>query len=160
MAKLSEFVKCRYSHCKHADEPLRREDAIKIGSVYYHRDCFEEKTNIHNIEKYYIDNFDSQPIIAFLRKTINSIVFTKNIETSFLLFCLQYAKKNHISLRSPAGMFYLVKNAEIIKAWEEQKRRGSANKLKQTDFNIEEEYSQVDGYSNVGKTAGFGRVIR
>lgn len=160
MAKLSEFVKCRYSHCKHGDEPLRREDAIKDGRSYYHKDCLDEKSNLHNIEQYYIDNFDSQPIMSFLRKTINSIVFNKNTDTGFLLYCLQYAKRNHIPLRSPAGMYYLIKDQKIIGEWKEQERKRNAEVLKKAEFNIEDGYSQIDGYINMGKTAGFGRVLQ
>lgn len=35
-------MKCRYSHCKLGGE-VEKEDAIKEGSMYYHKECYKKK---------------------------------------------------------------------------------------------------------------------
>ena len=151
MAKQKEFVKCRYAHCKHESAMIKRDEAVKAGTLFYHNDCYEEKQMLHEIERYYIDNFEFQPIIAQLRKTINTIIFTKKCEPAFLLYAMKYAKANHLPVKHPAGLYYLVKDDGIKAQWES----GIAKKkAKKHEFIVEDELIPVAGYG-AQKPKGF-----
>ena len=157
MAK-SEYVKCRYSHCKHDGKPIRREDAAKSGSSYYHKDCLIEKNLICDIMDYYVENFDKTPIMSLLRKTINTIVYNKNYDAEYLMFCLRYAKLNNIPINHPAGLHYLVKNYKIINAWESHLRDKAAKEVAKTEFVVSDDLTRKEGYGTLTKS-GFGRIL-
>ena len=59
-------MKCRYSYCKH-DNEVSKEDAVKEGNSYYHKDCLEEKTikqQINsNVFKIYIEWLNIESIL-------------------------------------------------------------------------------------------------
>ena len=156
MAQKNEFVKCRSTHCKHPDEPLRREDAYKVGSAYYHKDCFMEKELLRKIEKYFIDNFDKQPIMQALRKVINTIVYTQGNSPELLMYALRYAKENNIALRHPAGIYYVMKNTKMLESWHKYLNKKKVD----FDFGEVEDLKSVVGYNNSRQTNGFGRIHR
>lgn len=143
MGKQKEFVKCRYAHCKHESELIKRDEAVKAGALFYHNDCYEEKQMLHEIERYYIDNFEFQPIIAQLRKTINNIVFTRKCEPAFLLYAMKYAKANHIPVKHPAGLYYLIKDDDIKSQWD---GCNTKKNVKKHEFIVNDNLTPIAGY--------------
>lgn len=154
MAKQKEFVKCRYAHCKHESAMIKRDEAVKSGNAFYHQDCYEEKQALHEIERYYIDNFELQPIVAQLRKTINNIIFTKHCDPEFLLFAMRYAKINHVPVKHPAGLYYLIKDDKIVEEWDHYQARKALKEISRSEFAVNEDLTPVSGYG-AQKPKGF-----
>ena len=146
--------KCRYSHCKHEGVPVNKEDGVCVGKSYYHIDCYQEKELLREIERYYIENFDSNPIMGALRKVINTIVFSQGKTPEFLMFALRYAKSNRIPLTHEAGIYYVVRDKEIINSW--NKKRPTP----QFEFNDVSDLETVDGYSTTQTKSGFNRILK
>ena len=114
-------VKCRYKYCKHETQTLNREEAVLVGkSSYYHPDCLRESQLINEIVDVYTKRVDKNPIYTHLRKTVNNIVVNKKVDAEFLLFALNYAADNNMIKHVP-GLYYIVKNEEIKRAWNKKK---------------------------------------
>lgn len=152
----SEFVKCHSPHCKHPDEPLKREEAHRAGKYYYHEDCYREKELLRDIERFYIDNFDSQPIMQQLRRVINTIVYTQGNPPNLMMYALRYAKENGIALRHPAGIYYVMKNTKMLESWHKLMKK----KKVEFEFAEVEDLKPVVGYNNPKQTSGFGRILK
>ena len=83
-------MKCRYSYCKHGGE-VSKEDAIKEGGSYFHKDCHKEKQLKQQIEEYYLSNMPPCTL-QILRKVIKQLIHEKNMEAEyvFLVYVLIY----------------------------------------------------------------------
>lgn len=157
MAK-SEFVTCRYKHCTHDNKELPRDEAVQEGTMYFHKDCFAIRKTIQEIEKFYIENFDHDPIMGQLRKTINTLIFTKKNSPQFMLYALRYAKAYNIPVRHPAGLYYLAKDYKIQESWKQYQSNIAASKISQDSFKVGDTLTKVEGYG-AQKSQGFGRAI-
>ena len=148
----SKYVKCRYSHCKHEQRELLKEDAERSGNCYYHKDCYEEVKAIAECIDLYDKHFDTDPIWAQVRRTMNEILYKRGYDPLYLLFAMKYAVAHNQKINHPAGLFYLVKDQKIKQAWEVEKQRKHVKNVvvdnKETDF----EYVQE-------KKKGFADII-
>lgn len=153
---MKETVKCRYAHCKHGGEEVRREDAVQVGKAFYHPDCYKEKEELNEIVQFYIDNFDKTPIMGQLRKTINTLVFDRNYPTDYILFGMRYTKNNNIPLRHPGGLYYMVKNEKIQERYQAMKAKKAVSTA---EFKVDSTYAPVEGYEDKGKVKGFGGIL-
>jgi len=108
-------IKCRYSHCKHIDHQVSKEDAIKDGG-YYHKDCYLEKSLKQEIEAYYIENLP-QTAIQLLRKVISTLLYTNNYEAGYVLFIIKKIHVNSLVLNNPFGVAYYCNEGRNIKEW-------------------------------------------
>jgi hypothetical protein len=95
-------IKCRYKYCKCGNE-VNKEDAIKEGVAYYHKECFKEKTLKQEIEKYYIDNLP-RTTIQILRKVINQLLYTDKYEAEYILFIVKKIHNNNFKINNPFGL--------------------------------------------------------
>lgn len=148
-------VKCHYTHCKHEDINIPKEEAVKDGGNYYHADCLEERMTLREIENFYIQNFEEDPVMSLLRKTINRIVFDQGMDPKYVLFSLGYAKKNNIPLRHPAGIYYIVNDHEIINEW---KRITAQQAIAGFKFEATTELQPVAGYG-AQMARGFRKAV-
>lgn len=114
-----EVFKCRWSHCKHGGE-VRLDDAVKDGSSYYHKDCYEEKQNIQKIMDLYVERVDPNPIFSLLRKTVNDLVFKDGFGADYTLFALKYCLDNGWKIKHIPGLRYVVRDDKAKAAWERQ----------------------------------------
>lgn len=115
------MVKCRYKYCKHHSRELPKEEAVLVGkSTYYHKDCLEESQMIAKIVDLYAERVEQNPVFSHLRKTITDIVVKQKVDANFLYFALDYASKKKIIKHIP-GLYYIVKNDDIKKAWSKRK---------------------------------------
>ncbi len=114
-----EVFKCRWSHCKHGGE-VRLDDAVKDGSSYYHKDCYEEKQNIQKIMDLYVERVDPNPIFSLLRKTVNDLVFKDGFGADYTLFALKYCLDNGWKVKHVPGLRYVVRDDKAKAAWERQ----------------------------------------
>ena len=119
--KKSEYVKCRYSHCKHEERELPRAEAVCCGNAYYHSDCYSEVNNIKECIDIYVNHFEAEPIFEHLKRVINKIIYEKGYDSDYLLYAMKYAASHRIPIRHPPGLYYLMKNDEIKSLWEKDK---------------------------------------
>lgn len=108
-------MKCRYSHCTH-NFIVEKEDAIKDGNSYFHKDCFLEKSLKQEIEAYYIKNLP-QTAIQLLRKVINTLLYTNNYEAGYVLFIIKKIHVNNLVINNPFGIAYYCNEGRNIKEW-------------------------------------------
>lgn len=115
-------VKCRYAHCKHESRELNKEDAVLSGkSTYYHKDCYEEMSNIKEAIDVYFKGVDEHPNFTVLQRTIRNLVYKKGFSSDFVLFAMKYAVQRGW-LKHEAGLNYIVKDDEVKRAYEKQEQ--------------------------------------
>jgi len=127
-------MKCRYKYCKHPGEEVSKDDAAKKGTQYFHKDCFKEREEKEKIVKLFLDKINPNTPVPQLRKTVNTIVNTKGIDSEFLLFGLKYYINNKMRLNYPAGLYYVIANKEMEAEYNKLKNAG-----KKMKFTIEED---------------------
>jgi len=117
-------VRCRYGKCLHPNNrEIPVDEAVKVGTTYYHPDCYQVKEGIKAVVDYYADNIEKNPIYGQLNGIVNKIVFNQGVSTDFLLFALKYSVEHDgIKIKHPPGLYYLVKDDEIQAAWMKQQQ--------------------------------------
>lgn len=119
---MAKFLKCRYKYCKHESREIPREDAILSGkSTFYHKDCFEEIENKKKIVDLFHEKINPNSPFPQIQRTITDIIHNKGISAEFLLFGLQYYINNKIPLNYPPGLYYVVANKDVKKAFNKSK---------------------------------------
>ena len=118
---MGKQYKCRFKHCLHEENLVSVDEAVKVGSAYYHEDCYKVKTNIDKTIDLFAKEVNPNVIFSVLRRVINNIVFDKNIDSEMLLFGLKYYIDENIPLNYPQGLYYVVQNKAMVKAYEKKK---------------------------------------
>ena len=126
-------MKCRYSYCKHGGE-VNKEEAIKEGSSYFHKDCYKEKQLKQQIEEYYLSNMPPCTL-QILRKVIKQLIHEKNIEAEYMLFVLNYITNNKKPINNPFGLANYCNEGRV---------RSEYNKIK-----IREQYNEMEKPSEI-----------
>ena len=119
MAK-KKIVKCRYAHCLHESKDVNTEEAVHVGNMYYHQDCFQVKEDINKIVELFAMKVNPNVVYPVLKRTVNNIVFGKGVASDFLLFGLNYYIKKKIPLNYPAGLYYVIQNKDVQKEYDKQ----------------------------------------
>lgn len=117
-------MKCRYNQCKYGGE-VPREEAIKVGKYYYHKECYKEKELKKQIEGTYYNKFQNKESVPLVRKAINQYV--DNYEPEYVLYVLN----QNIKLNSIFGLGYYLND----KKFKEKYIRLKASLIK---FNVDE----------------------
>lgn len=97
MAK-PKVYKCGFRHCQHESCEVSQEEAVQVGRRYFHSDCAEIYYNMQEIQRLYREKISNTVVMPQLLSVINNIVFTKHIESSYLLFALKFAINTKISI--------------------------------------------------------------
>jgi len=118
---MRDMVKCKYSKCLHDTRELNKDEAVKVGSTYYHEDCLRTKEDIKQIVTLFQQKINANPVYSQLQSVINNIVFIKGLGSELLLFGLKYYIENKIPLNYPQGLYYVVQNKEMINAYHKKK---------------------------------------
>jgi hypothetical protein len=122
-------MKCKYSYCHHGGD-VEKENAIKVGNSYFHKDCYHEKQLKQQIEEYYLNNMPSCTL-QILRKVIKQLIHEKNNSADYVLFVLEFIHKNNKPINNPFGLANYCnegrlktefKNQEISKKYKEVKK--------------------------------------
>lgn len=119
MAK-PKVYKCGFRHCQHESCEVSQEEAVQVGRRYFHSDCAEIYYNMQEIQRLYREKISNTVVMPQLLSVINNIVFTKHIESSYLLFALKFAINTKISIRSPYSLHYLVDRYQVKEAWKKK----------------------------------------
>jgi len=102
------FIKCGYGeHCKF-DGNVKKEDAVKIKTRYWHKECnLEVEMKEKIIETFYnkYRNSREKPLVA--RKALNSYLYEMNYDVEYIMFCLL---NKSTSLNSLYGLKFSLNN--------------------------------------------------
>lgn len=133
-------MKCKYSYCNHGGE-VEKEEAIKVGNSYFHKDCYHEKQLKQEIEEYYLNNMPACTL-QILRKVIKQLIHEKNNSADYILFVLEFIHKNNKPINNPFGLInysndYKLKNEfKKIAIRDEYNKTINTNKLNTSDDSI------------------------
>jgi len=130
---MAKEYKCKYAKCLRSDKKVKAEDAVKVGSSYYHQDCHTQLTQIKEIIDLFQKYINPNPVYAQLRKVINTIVFDKNIGSDLLLFGVKYYIEKKIPLNYPQGLYYVIQNKEMKSAYHKWKAKKDEIKIEITE---------------------------
>ena len=170
--------KCAFGHCGYEDKKVCEDEAVRIGNRYWHKDCYEISELIKEIRDDYLDNFSSTAVISFLNKVINDIIFGKKLENKkvskaqsnleaarYLSFAMKYAINNKIPITHVAGLYYLIDNTRIKKAYEKQNELKTQKEMRETMKNEDvteaprTEYKPSAKFS-ASNNVGFGSIFK
>jgi len=130
--KVGDKLKCRYSYCKHNNE-VNKEDAVKEGNSYYHKDCLKEKQLKSEIESYFLSNMPSTTM-QLLRKVIKQLIHEKHYSAEYVLFVLKYIKNNNKPINNPFGLINYCGDNRIYTLFNKQEIN---KKFKEIDMGTE-----------------------
>jgi len=114
--------KCRFAHCLHDSREIREnEEYVKVGSAYYHKDCYKTNKNIKEIIDLFSKEINPNVVYSKLSSIIRKIVFERGNDSELLLFGVKYYLKKNIPLNYPQGLFYVMQNKDMIREYYKQK---------------------------------------
>lgn len=129
-------MQCRLKNCLFGDnKEIRSGDEVKVGSVYYHKKCYEAKENIAKTIDLFRENINANATYAQLTKVCSDIVYTKKNDSALLLFGLEYYINHHISLNYPGGLYYVIQNKDVIKEWSKLNTENQKKSFEILEFN-------------------------
>ena len=139
MGKSSDYCNCRYKHCLCPDNnPFPKIEAVRVGNVFYHKDCYELKETISKIIDYFTKEINPDVVYPVLMRTIDNIVFPKNkpgIPAERLLFQMKYNHKHGGKIQYPGGLYYILQDRASFEAYRKYKAE-KALKNEDTSFKI------------------------
>ena len=173
-----KHYKCGFSHCAHADGKVAEDEAVKIGTRYWHKDCYEVSETIKDIRETYLDKISSSVVVSALNKIINNIVFGKKLENKkltkaqsnleaarYLQFCIDYVLEHKIPITHASGLYYLIDNVRVKKAYEKKNELEMQKEMKK-QMDVEIESKPVDttvkpttNFSAGSGNFGFGNIL-
>lgn len=136
MGKTDECT-CRYKHCFHESKKLLKSEAVKVGTQYYHPDCFEAKNQISELVDYFSKNLNPDVVYPVLMKTIDNIVFPKDkkgISPERLLFQVKHYCTHGHRVQYPGGLYYAVQDRDSYNAY--LKYKASQKEKEQNNYEI------------------------
>jgi hypothetical protein len=92
---------------------VNESEAKKHNNRYYHEDCLQRTLDKQEIRKLYLEKINPAEVVKNLNSVINTIVETKGVDSSYLLFALNYCINNNIKISSPYGLHYIINNKTI-----------------------------------------------
>ena len=119
MAMDNNKVRCSYQFCIHKTKELDISEAAKKGDKFYHKDCLQTQDQIKEIINLFVEYINPNPVFSQLQSVIKNIVFYKGMGSNYLLFGLKYYIKNKIPLNYPQGLYYVVQNKDVRKAYKQ-----------------------------------------
>ena len=149
-------VKCRYSNCKYDSKEIDKDKAIKCGNMYYHKDCYKEKENKKIIVDLFVKCINPHPVYNQLHSVINNIINQKGVSSDFLLFGLKYYIEHKIPLNYPQGLYYVIQNKQVIKAYNDKKNKKEILNL--NSFVVQED-NEVEFNYKPTKVKGFADIL-
>ncbi|MGL5151856.1 MAG: hypothetical protein ACRC7N_14915 [Clostridium sp.] len=128
-------MKCRYADCK-LGKVVSKEEAIKDGSAYYHKECLREKQLKAKIEEYYLENMPSTTLML-LRKVIKQLLTEKGYSAEYILHVCKWIVANKKPIKVPFGLINYCTNEYVFQEWNEKKISEEYNKIKDNVNKIE-----------------------
>lgn len=120
-------MKCGYNNCKHGGE-VSKEEGIKIGTRWFHKECAKEKELKKEIEDYWFKNINPGTAIQILRKAINDLA--KLYDTDYILWVIKSCKPKGIKISHPMGLKSLCSDNRFLDEWNKIKINKEYKKIK------------------------------
>lgn len=114
-------MKCGYNNCKLGGE-VSKEEGIKSGSRWFHRECLKEKELKTEIEMYWLSQINRGTVLQILRKAIKNLVAIYDAE--YVLWVIKSCKSKNIRLSHPMGLKSLCSDNRFFDEW----NKGRVNK--------------------------------
>lgn len=152
---MAKTVKCSYSHCPH-NHVISSDDYVTQNGKYYHRECRKELDTINEIKKVWYEQVDNDSkVFPHLTRTLNDIIYNKNISAEFVLFALKDKAKY---IKHPGGLYYLIKDDRLKRKWEQlvSMKIVSSEEFKRIEIKGAEE---PEFTSNGRRDASFGDIF-
>lgn len=112
--------KCAYVHCLHQGEPVGDDEAVIIGSRYYHWDCAQTKSDIQELRDIYVSRIDPNVKIPVLGKVLNDLVFKYDQPIEYLKFSIKHFADYGTKIKSPFTLLYLRTNKVMRLKYEKE----------------------------------------
>ena len=153
-----EKVRCKLKHCLHESRELNKDEAIRVGAGYYHPDCYKAHQQIKEIVDIFSKQVNPNVVYSQLMRVINTIVYERGNSSEFLLYGLKYYLTHKIPLNHPQGLYYVVQNADMARAYKKSKELQIAKEVKESiSINEESDNSFVHVPT---KTSGFADILK
>ncbi|MDD4805060.1 MAG: hypothetical protein PHN69_08035 [Candidatus Pacebacteria bacterium] len=126
---MEKEYKCGYTHCLHGGT-VASSLAIKDGVKYYHPDCLQQKKDKRKVVNIFYKHINKTEVGAQLTKIINEIVDSGKATSEFLLYAICYVVHHKIPLKHAAGLFYIINDDKIKKAYSKMKAQQALQNMK------------------------------
>lgn len=126
-------IKCGYNNCKHGGE-VSKEEGIKIGSRWFHKECAREKEVKKEIEDYWFKYINKGTVIQVLRKAINDLA--KLYYADYILWVVKSCKSKGIKISHPMGLKGLCSDNRFLDEWKKIKINKEYKKIK-NEINVQ-----------------------
>jgi mRNA-degrading endonuclease YafQ of YafQ-DinJ toxin-antitoxin module len=134
-------MKCRYNkYCKHGGE-VPKEEAIKEGNSYYHKDCYKEKENKQKTKDLYKKYYKSNEGEQILNKVIHQLIHEKNQDSEYVLFTLCQAIRLKKPMKNIFALHYLINDTEILQKYKEHLRQNTIINFDNTSISNENNFA-------------------
>lgn len=121
-------MKCNYgANCKYGGE-VSKEEGVKIGTRWFHKECVKEKELKKEIENYWFKSINPGTVIQILRKAINDLV--KLYEADYILWVVKSCKSKGIRISHPMGLKSLCSDNRFLDEWKKIKINEEYKKIK------------------------------
>ena len=152
-------MNCSYRHCLYVTKEIPPPDDVIRNGKHYHKKCLETSENIKAIVDLYYKKVSDTVVMKTLLATINNIVFTKQIDSKYLLFALQKAIEKGTRIKAPYSLQYVIDDYAIKEEW----KRIYAAKIKreaQENSVVDESAKQAPKFKrSSGKPEGFDGIF-
>lgn len=168
MARKKDIRKCRYQNCHRALKEIdtASEDYVLIGSMYFHKDCYEaklkqeaeekqRKADLQLIRNLWIENINDTVVYSVLFMELNRLL-QRGISSDYLVYVMRYVVDHKLKLRYPAGFKYYVDNKKIKDSYARSKVRESKEKQ---SFVVADEEAESPKFSVQTKRTGFQSIL-
>ena len=147
-------MKCGYPNCKHGGE-VAKEEGIKVGTRWFHKECQHEKEVKQEIEKYWLENINRGSVIQVLRKAINDL--SKNNDVDYVFWVVKNCKTRGIKLSHPMGMKALCSDNRFYDEWNKKISVQKAKEM-ESEFQNYVNEKEIDFKYKIN-TRNFKRII-
>lgn len=172
----SDTIVKQYNDLKIAIDEYQKELEGLYG-IKAEADGLAAAINAHRA-KTYLDKISSSVVVSALNKIINNIVFGKKLENKkltkaqsnleaarYLQFCIDYALEHKIPITHAPGLYYLIDNVRVKKAYEKKNELEMQKEMKK-QMDVEIESKPVDttvkpttNFSAGSGNFGFGNIL-
>ena len=129
MAKVKFPKPCKCKYCTHPGGIINEDDDyIRRGTTYFHKDCRDKMDAVQRIFVLALEVIGEDVCVqSHLRKVINTIIYERGNSVDYFEFALNYSKANSskqrgLNVTNPNGLYYLIQNQNIRKAWDKRQK--------------------------------------
>lgn len=142
-------MKCRYDYCKNGNI-VEKANAIKSGKAYYCKECYEEKEDKNKILSMVHELLPSEIKIS-ISKCTTEWIHKKGFDTKYVMYTLDYIKRNRSNLKSVYGIIYYLNNSNILSEYSNKITMNKYNKIAKNVFECDDNEVKFTYKSDTGE---------